>query len=140
MSPYLKRIFFILGLVAFACVMFAVVLVCSRLSKANEEFDQAIDSVAKDYYEKEAIRLNAFIDAGASVEIDGIAVETVTADVVEEAKSILPRVEPLLGEGYVMLVNGVLELHKDATLDDALKYYCPYEVDVTEKIIVLREK
>lgn len=93
----------------------------------------------------EVDRLNTFIEAGVPVYADGVPVKKVTEEVIASAKNLELEgdgygIKSLLEEGYVMLVNGKIELSKDTALDTVLEYYCPYEVDVAEKIIVLKEK
>lgn len=93
----------------------------------------------------DAERLNTFVDAGITVYMDDVPVSRVTAEIVDDVESIRIGddnygIEPLLEDGYVMLVNGVLEPADSATMDSILAYYYPYEVKIENKIIVLKEK
>lgn len=139
MKTYTKKFFGGLAAAAFVCV-FLPIFWHHRLDTHMKEIDDAIAAAEEKHNEKEADRLNAFIDASAPVEVNGVSVDVVTADMVATEKSIQPIIGPLLDKGYTMLINGAIEPSKDTTLERILTYYYPYEVKAEDKIIILKEK
>lgn len=129
------------------CIVFFLTLLIyggSIVYRHNGSLEEA-EKLLAELDQIKANRLNTFIDADITVYVDDVPVNEVTAEIVGDAESIRVGddnygIEPLLEDGYVMLVNGVLELTEGATLDSVLAYYYPYEVKIEDKVIVLKEK
>lgn len=126
----MRKMWFLRWLSFFALI---VVIVC-MLFKAADELDAT-----------EASRLNTFIDAGLTVYADEVPVGKVTKKIVSATDTFRIGdteygIEPLLDEGYVMLIDGAIEPSEKTTLEVLMATYYAYEVRSSDKVIILKKR
>lgn len=117
------------------CFLFISEYEAKRKSK---EIKEVLDEI-------EASRFNSFIDAGLTVYADEVPVDKVTAQIVSATDTFRIGdteygIEPLLDEGYVMLIDGAIEPSEKATLEVLMATYYAYEVRSSDRVIVLKKR
>ena len=76
---------------------------------------------------------------------DEVPVDKVTAEIVGAADTFRIgdtkySIEPLLDEGYVMLIDGAIEPSEKTTLEVIMVSYYAYEVRSSDKVIILKKR
>lgn len=109
-----------------------------KAKRESKEIKEVLDEI-------EASRFNSFIDAGLTVYADEVPVDKVTAQIVSATDTFRIGdteygIEPLLDEGYVMLIDGAIEPSEKATLEVLMATYYAYEVRSSDRVIVLKKR
>lgn len=130
----MRKFTYILQIVTIVIAIIAMCLAFKRGNDASKELDTV-----------EASRLNTFIDAGLTVYADEVPVDKVTAEIVGATDIFRVgdteySIEPLLDEGYIMLIDGAIEPSEKTTLEVIMASYYAYEVRSSDKVIILKKR
>lgn len=110
-----------------------------------KELGKELDNLQVMVDARKASRLNTFIDAGLTVYADEVPVGKVTEKIVSATDTFRIGdteygIEPLLDEGYVMLIDGAIEPSEKVGLEIIMDTYYAYEVRSSDKVIILKKR